>query len=88
VVVVTQLLEPKLEPSWLVEAFDVRAGSATRLKVTTATTASADRELLSIRVVVARHIPTNCRKVNVWPSPRVMRTFFFMVVSPIRPCEI
>lgn len=46
-------------------AFDVRAGSAMRLSVTTATTANADRELLSNRVVVARHIPTNCRKVNV-----------------------
>ncbi len=70
-----------------VEAFDVRAGSAMRLSVTTATTANADRKLLSNRVVVARHIPTNCRKVNVWPSPRMMRTFFFILLYPIRPCE-
>ncbi len=58
-----------------------------RLKVTTATTASADRELLSNRIVVARHISANSRKVNVWPSSRIMRTFFFIFVYSIRPCE-
>jgi hypothetical protein len=57
-----------------------------RLSVTTATTANADRELLSNRVVVARHIPTNCRKVKVWPSSRMMRMFFFIFFNSFRPC--
>jgi hypothetical protein len=87
VFVVAQLVEPELLPLWLVEAFDVRAGSAMRLSVTTATTANANRALLSNRIVVARHIPTSCRKVNVWPLPRIMRTFFFILGNPIRPCE-
>jgi hypothetical protein len=86
VVVVVQFTEPLL--LWLVVAFEARAGSATRLSVTTATTASADRELLSIRVVVARHIPTNCRKVNVWPSPRIMRTFFFIWLTQSAPARV
>jgi hypothetical protein len=47
VVVVPQLVEPELLSLWFVEAFDVRAGSAMRLRVTTVTAASADRELLS-----------------------------------------
>jgi hypothetical protein len=59
-----------------------------RLRVTTATTASADRELLSNRIEVARHILTTCRKVNAWPSPRIMRTFLFILVNPIRPCVV
>jgi hypothetical protein len=63
VFVCVQTPKPTLFP-WPVEALDVRAGSAMRLRVTTARAASADRELLSNRVVVARHIPTNCRKVN------------------------
>jgi len=85
--VVEQLPEPKLLPLWFVVAFDARAGSAMRLRVTTATTANADRELLSNRIEVARHILTTCRKVNAWPSPRIMRTFLFMLVNPIRPCK-
>jgi hypothetical protein len=47
VVVVPQLVAPELLSLWFVEAFDVRAGSAMRLRVTTVTAASADRELLS-----------------------------------------
>jgi len=62
--VVEQVPKPTLLLLWLVDALDVRAGSAIRLSATTAIAANADRELLSNRVVVARHIPTNCRKVN------------------------
>jgi hypothetical protein len=64
VVVVWQCAKPKLLPSWSVEAFDVSAGSATKLMVTTATTTTADRNPLNSRVVLVRHIPTNSGNVS------------------------
>ena len=64
VVVVWQCAETELLPSWFVEALDVNAGSATRLSVTTATTATADRNPLNSGVILVRHVPTNSRKVT------------------------
>ena len=64
VVVVWQCPESKLLPSWFVEAFDVSAGSATKLMVTTTTMTTADRNPLSSRVVLVRTISTNSGNVN------------------------
>jgi hypothetical protein len=86
VVVVVQLPELWMFSLRFVEAFDVRAGKAMRLNVTTAKTDKAARELVSNRAAVTRHSSTSSRKVSVCPSLRIKRTFFFILENPFRPC--